>query len=159
MKIVFESSNISYTELTEQLLADYLAMVNDMEHVGSLIGRTEPIPEEKELQWIRKKLEEKAPVFSMIEKKSGDFIGNIELMDICDAVGELGIAITARKQDMGFGKEAIPAIVEYGLDHLGLTRIFLKVYPNNARAIHVYEECGFREYDRDETDVFMEITR
>ena len=41
---------------------------------------------------------------------------------------------------------------------LGLARVFLKVFPFNARAIHVYEKCGFREYDRTEDDVFMEIT-
>ena len=27
------------------------------------------------------------------------------------------------------------------------------------RAIHIYEECGFKEYDRNNVDVFMEITK
>ncbi len=158
MKTIFESENIRYVEVTELLLPDYLAMVNDLEHVGRLIGRrTEPIPEEKEIQWVREKLADKAVIFSMIEKKSGEFIGNIELMDVTDSEAELGIAITYAKQEQGFGREAIRAVADYGMERLGLRRIFLKVYPDNARAIHVYETCGFREYGRTGDDVFMEL--
>ncbi len=157
MKRVFESEHIRFVEVTERLIGDYLAMVNDMENVARLIGRTEPVSEERELEWVREKLADHAPVFSMIEKESGAFIGNIELMDLRDSAAELGIAITAAKQNQGFGKEAIPAIVGFGGKRLGLKRIFLKVYPHNARAIHVYQACGFREYARAADDVFMEI--
>jgi len=105
---------------------------------------------------VQTNLREKNPVFSMIEKKSGEFIGNIELMNVKDAVGELGIAITAGKQNLGFGTEAITALKIYAVNRMGLNRIFLRVFPDNARAIRVYEKCGFSEYDRTESDVFME---
>ncbi len=157
MKTIFESESIRYVEVTDQLIEEYLSMVNDIEHVGSMIGRTDCISEEKERSWIDEKLKENAPVFSMIEKAAGDFIGNVELMDVQNSSGELGIAIKADKQNQGFGKEAIRAIVEYGTKHLGLRRVFLKVYPHNQRAIHVYQKCGFREYDRTENDIFMEL--
>ena len=62
-------------------------------------------------------------------------------------------------QEKGYGTEAIPAMVRYCMETLGLRRIFLKVYPDNVRAIHVYEKCGFREYDRTEETVFMELRR
>ena len=78
---------------------------------------------------------------------------------MANGAGELGIAITAAMQDKGYGTEAIPAMVRYGMDTLGLRRIFLKVYPDNARAIRVYEKCGFREYDQTADDVFMEIVK
>ena len=157
---VFESEHILFVRPTERLVPDYLVMVNDWEHVGRLIGpRRDPIPEEKERRWVQKKLAENAPLFSMLEKDTGAFIGNIELMDVANGAGELGIAITAAMQDKGYGTEAIPAMVRYGMETLGLCRIFLKVYPDNARAIHVYEKCGFREYDRTADDVFMEIVK
>ena len=159
MKTIFETERIWFVEVSESLVNDYVNLVNDIEHVGRLIGRTKTVTEEKEREWVREKLEEKAVLFSMIEKESGAFIGNIELMDVHDAVGELGIAITAEKQDLGYGTEAIPAVLDYGFARCGLERIFLKVYPHNLRAIRVYEKCGFREYDRTEEDVFMEITR
>ena len=160
MQTVFTSENIRFVRPTEELVPDYLVMVNDWERVGRLIGsRRDPIPEEKERRWVQKKLVEGAPVFSMLDKESGAFIGNIELMDIADGAGELGIAITAAMQDKGYGTEAVSAVVRYGMDQLGLRRIFLKVFPDNARAIRVYEKCGFREYDRTEDDVFMEVMK
>ena len=160
MKRVFSSEHIDFVEVSEQLIGDYLAMVNDYENVQRFIGdRTEPYTEEQEVRWVSGKLEEKAPVFSMLERESGAFIGNIELMDVKDGVGELGIAVTAAMQDRGFGTEAVRAITEYGLERLGLHRVFLRTSPENARAIHVYTKCGFRTYDRTEKHVCMEVIR
>ena len=160
MESIFASQNISFVRISEDLVPEYLAMVNDYDRVGRLIGRgRDPISEEQDRRWVQKKLTEGAPVFSMLEKTTGAFIGNIELMDVADGAGELGIAVTAQMQDRGFGTEAIPAMVRYGMEILGLHRIVLKVFPDNARAIHVYEKCGFRAYDRTEQDVFMEITQ
>ena len=160
MEPIFASEHISFVRVSESLVPEYLAMVNDYDRVGRLIGRgRDPISEEQDRRWVQKKLTEGAPVFSMLEKTTGAFIGNIELMDVADGAGELGIAVTAQMQDRGFGTEAIPAMVRYGMEILGLHRIFLKVFPDNARAIHVYEKCGFRAYDRTEQDVFMEITQ
>lgn len=160
MQPILESENISFVRVSEELVPDYLAMVNDYDRVGRLLGRgRDPISEEQDRWWVQKKLAEGAPVFSMLEKATGAFIGNIEFMDVADGAGELGIAITAGMQDRGYGTEAIPAMVRYGMDALGLRRVFLKVFPYNARAIRVYEKCGFREYDRTADDVFMEITK
>lgn len=160
MKQIFESENISFVRVSEKLVPDYLAMVNDYDRVGRLLGRgRDPISEEQDRRWVQKKLAEGAPVFSMLEKTTGAFIGNIEFMDIADGVGELGIAITASMQEKGYGTEAIPAMVRYGMDELGLSRVYLKAFSFNVRAIHVYEKCGFREYDRTADDVFMEITQ
>ena len=160
MKQIFESEQISFVEVSEQLVGDYLVMVNDYEHVNRFIGgKHKTYTEEQEIEWVERKLEEKACVFSMIEKKSGAFIGNIELMDVSGPSAELGIAITAQKQDLGFGTEAVLELVNYGRETLGLERIFLRTNPDNARAIHVYEKCGFREYDRTEEDIYMEYSR
>ena len=157
MKQIFTSENIRFVEVSERLVQDYLIMVNDIEHVEKFIGGWhEPFTEEQEIRWVQKKLAEKVPVFSMLEKKSGRFIGNVELMDVADGTGELGIAITAEMQDRGYGTEAVRAVTEYGMKQLNLRRIFLRTNPNNSRAIHVYEKCSFREYDRTEEHVFME---
>lgn len=159
MKQIFESERISFVEVSENLIGDYLIMVNDVENVRRFIGgKQEPYTAEQEISWVRGKLENKEPVFSMIEKESGDFIGNIELMDVTGPEGELGIAITAKKQNKGFGTEAILALISYGMVQLGLQRITLRTRFFNSRAIHVYEKCGFREYGRTEDHLCMEIT-
>lgn len=155
MKELLASSRISYVGVSEELLDDYLAMVNDPE-VGSLIGIEGPVGEAWERNWVKGKVEEKAPLFSMIEKETGTFIGNIELMDPTADCAELGISIVREKQNKGYGKEAIRTILDYA-KRRGMTRVFLKVYPQNARAIRVYSECGFKEYDRTEKQIFMEI--
>ena len=63
MKQVFESEHISFVEVSEQLSEDYLTMVNDYENVNRFIGgKHEAYSLEQEIQWVRGKLEEKAPV-------------------------------------------------------------------------------------------------
>ena len=160
LNILFSSENLDFAQVSVELLQDYLVLVNDFEGVGRFIGRGDKLTSpEKELQWIREKQEEKAALYSLMERKSGDFIGNIELMDLTDTEAELGIAITAAKQEMGYGTEAVRRILDYGFRELGLKRIFLKTDPGNTRAIHVYEKCGFRAYNRSEAHVYMELDR
>lgn len=160
MKQVFESDHISFVEVSEQLVNDYLTMVNDYENVNRFIGgKHKSYTAEQERKWVQEKLEEKAFVFSMLEKKSGEFIGNIELMDPTDSEGELGIAITAKMQNVGFGTEAVIALTEYAIHQLGLKRVFLRTNPQNSRAIHVYQKCGFKEYDLTDEHIYMEFNR
>ena len=95
----------------------------------------------------------------MIERESGRYIGNIELMDVKDGQAELGIALTYAMQDKGFGTEAVTALTEYGLGELGLERIYLRTSPTNHRAIHVYLKCGYREVRRTADHVYMEMRK
>lgn len=80
-------------------------------------------------------------------------------MDVNHDVGELGIAITAAKQNAGYGTEAVSALAEFAGRQLGLKRIVLRTNPQNSRAIHVYQKCGFIEYDRTDEHVYMELRR
>ena len=160
MESVFESERIRFVKVSLELVPDYLAMVNDIDNVARFISdRLEPYSEEEEISYIREKIDSGATMFSMLEKSTEKFIGNVEFFNIKDKEAEWGIAITGPMQDKGYGTEAIRTMVRYGMEILGLHRIFLKVYPHNARAIHVYKKCGFREYDRNDEDVFMEIVK
>lgn len=160
MDKVFESENIIYVRPSFDLVPDYLEMVNDIENVAKFIGdRREPLTEQQEMDYIKDKIDNNAVMFSMMEKGTDRFIGNIEFFNRVFEEAEWGIAITASMQNKGYGKEALKRSVEYGFNELGLTRIYLGVYADNPRAIHVYECCGFKEYDRNEVDVFMEINK
>ena len=160
LKQIFESEKISFVEVSEDLVNDYLIMVNDYENVNRFLGRSNQVyTKQDEIDWVNKKLRDHKIVYSMIEKESGEFIGNIEFMDVDDRTKELGIAITAKMQDRGFGTEAINRMIDHGFDVLGLKKIVLKANPDNDRALHVYRKCGFIEYDRNDDDVFMEICR
>lgn len=159
MEKVFESERIIFIKPEMDLIPDYLKMVNDIENVAKYISdRREPYTEQEEYDYMKDKLDNNAMMFSMIEKESGKFIGNTEFFNIKGDEAELGIAITGGMQNKGYGREAINRMVQYGFCEGGFRRIVLEVYAANPRAIHVYEECGFTVYDRNDKDVFMEMT-
>lgn len=160
MKKIFESENIVYVRPSFDLVPQYLEMVNDIENVARFIGeRREPYSEQDEIDYIKDKMDNNATMFSMLEKGTNEFIGNIEFFNRDNGSAEWGIVITASMQNKGYGKEALRRSVEYGFNDLGLIRICLIVFAENSRAIHVYEQCGFKEYDRNGVDVFMEILK
>ena len=160
METVFESERILYIKPTLDLVPDYLMMVNDIENVARFISdRREPYTEKEEREYMIDKIDNGATMFSMLEKDSKRFIGNLEFFDRKDDDAEWGIVITRSMQDKGYGTEALRRSIEYGFNDLGLKRIRLGVYADNPRAIHVYEECGFKEYDRNDVDIYMDIKR
>ena len=160
MNVIFESENIVYVRPSFDLEPDYLEMVNDIDNVARFIGeRSEPLTEQQEIDYIKDKMDNNATMFSMLEKGTNKFIGNIEFFNRVFEEAEWGIVIKTSMQNKGYGTEALKRSVEYGFNELGLNRIYLGVYVNNPRAIHVYENCGFKEYGRDDVDVFMEITK
>ena len=158
METVFESENIRFVKFTEELVDDYLAMVNDIEHVARYIGeRRTPYTKEEELEFIRNQKLMQPFTYSMMEKSTGEFIGNTGFMNVKDGEAELGIVITYAKQNAGYGAEAIGSLLIYGWNNLPINRVYLEVYIDNARAIHLYEKCGFKEFKRTDKDIFMEI--
>jgi len=160
MNVIFESENIIYVRPSFDLVPQYLEMVNDIENVAKFIGeRRTLLTEQDEIDYIKDKMDKDATMFSMLKKDTREFIGNIEFFNRVDDEAEWGIAITSKMQNKGYGKEALRRSVEYGFNELDLKRICLEVYANNPRAIHIYGECGFREYDRTDVDVFMEILK
>ena len=158
METVFESENIRFVKFTEELVDDYLAMVNDIEHVARFIGeRLTPLSMEEELEFIKNQKLMQPYTLSMLEKKTGEFIGNGGFMNVKDGEAEFGIVLTYAKQNDGYGAEAIRSLLDYGWNSIPLKRVYLEVYIDNARAIHLYEKCGFTEFKRTEKDIFMEI--
>ncbi len=141
--LIFESNNIYFVKLNEELIDEYLKMVNDPE-VQKYIShnRKKYVPEE-EINWVKSKILDDSIIFSMIEKKTNEFIGNIEIMNIENNIGELGIAITPEKQDKHYGQEAIKTLIDYAINILKLDGLELNVFNFNPRGIHCYEKVGF----------------
>lgn len=158
LETLFESERILFVKPTLDLVPDYLEMINDIEGVARFIAdRREPYTVEEETSYMKEKIESGTTMYSMIEKATGKFIGNTEFFNRVYKEAEWGIVMTRSMQDKGFGTEALRRMIDYGFDDLDLERIYLAVYTDNPRAAHVYEKCGFKEYDRTEKDVFMEI--
>lgn len=158
-QIIFESENILFVKLNEKLINDYLVMVNDSEVASKISHKVHTYTYEEELDWLNLKLQENALCYSMIEKQTGDFVGNIEIMKIDNNIGELGITITSKKQNMHYGTESIKALLKYAFDKLKLDGMVLNVFRTNLRAIHCYEKVGFIVNDKVKTneDIHMVI--
>jgi len=142
-EIIFESERIIFTRLYKELANEYLEMVNDIEVQKYISHNRDKFTLEKEIEWINSKLEAKANVFTMIEKATNDFIGTIEIMNINNNIGEMGIAITRNKQNNHFGQEAIKRLIKYAFNDLNLDALELNVYIFNPRGIACYKKCGF----------------
>lgn len=77
---VLSSDNIVYVKLTESLVNEYLELVNDPEIQELVSTKKKTILLSDELKWIKSKLENNDYVFTMIEKNTNEFIGNVELI-------------------------------------------------------------------------------
>lgn len=143
-EIIITSENIDYIKVDESLVDEYLKMVNDYENVGKYIShKIKQYTREQELEWIHQNLAEDAIILSMIERSTGEFIGNVEIMKIIDGIGEIGISITPSKQNRHYGREAIETIIEYGFNNYDIKGYDLNVYATNERGIKCYESVGF----------------
>lgn len=143
---VLESERIYYVKVSDELIDDYLIMINDPDVSKFIQKNPRVFSYEEEQKWVMEQLEKENIIFSMIEKQTGEFIGNIEITDIKNNIGELGISITSKKQNKHYGTEAMKTIIEYGFNSLKLDGFILNVYSNNPRAIHCYKNLGFMEY-------------
>ena len=147
MNVVFKSDNLDFVNVSIDLIDDYLVMINDPMIQECISTKKGIYTYENEVNWVNKKLEEDALVFSIIERVSGKFVGNIELMRVHDGCTEMGICLTPKFINKGYGTEAINRILEYAFNDLNLNTMELIVFSNNLRAIHCYKKIGFGEYD------------
>lgn len=144
--VQLQSENIDYIKLSVDLIDDYLVMVND-EDIQKQISKNKRVyTYDDELAWVKEKIEKQDIIFSMLERSTGNFIGNVEFMKVNNGSAEFGICITPTYQNNHYGTEAIKAMIDYGFNKLNLNEIYLIVFSNNKRAIHCYKKLGFVEY-------------
>lgn len=155
-EIIFESENIIFIKPNKYLIEEYLKMVNepDVSKYISLKERT--FTYEDELLWLEKKEKNKSIIFSMLEKETNEFIGNVEVFDITNNVAEIAICITLEKQGKHYGEEALKRFMKYCLETRKLDNVELSVYSHNHKAINLYKKLGLVEYDRKENVGFYE---
>ena len=145
-EIIFETDRIYFIKLNEGLIDDYMAMINDLEVQKYITHKVREYTLEEELKWLKDNLEKNNMIFSMIEKDTNEYIGNIEISKTTDDnIVELGICINRNKQDKHYGQEAIKKIIDYAFNELNVEEIELNVFDFNPRAIACYKKVGFIE--------------
>lgn len=167
--LCFQSDNIDYIKVSKLLIPDYLEMINNKNISKLLSPKMKICTYDDELNWVEKKLKNKSLIFSMIERQTQKFIGNIELMDVNEKSAEIGIVITENFQGKHYGTEALKKIIDYGFNVLNLSELNLVVFSHNTRAIHCYKKLGFKEYkvvnnvavidDQSVNDIYMKLKK
>jgi RimJ/RimL family protein N-acetyltransferase len=83
---------------------------------------------------------------TLVAEADGEVVGNLLVsMDrnvVSEHIGTLSICVAADWRDVGIGSAMVEASVEWARDR-GLAKVALGVFPDNERAIAVYERAGF----------------
>lgn len=84
--------------------------------------------------------------FSVFEKETGDFVGQAGLFHFCFNVqqSEIELAYRLHKKywGRGYATELGKALIEYGFNHVSLSKIIAVVHPENERSRRVLEKVG-----------------
>lgn len=101
--------------------------------------------------------------FTIREKKTDDIAGYL----ICDYNRHSEWLELRRmafcKRNMGYGRETLTEILRYGFEELGVNKVWLEAYPDNAPGTHLYDSMGFhrdglrRQHSKEERGFLDEI--
>lgn len=86
--------------------------------------------------------------WAIIRLSDGAYVGEVVLNDLDPHNESMGFRIAlsgSGEFGKGYGSEATRAVVEYGIEVVGLHRISLEVVDFNTRAQRAYEKAGFRQ--------------
>lgn len=83
---------------------------------------------------------------ALVAEASGEVVGNVlvsrERSSISEHIGTLSICVAHEWRDVGTGTALMRAALDWARDE-GLAKVALGVFPDNERAIAVYEHVGF----------------
>jgi len=125
-------------------LPNYVRWFADPE-VLAYFGPYRPMNAAQEKDWYEQQNRDRSMVNFAIEY-DGRHIGGCGFgrLDHANQNAEVGLVIGEKSLwNQGLGKEVLATIVAYGFDYLNLHRIYLRVFAQNQRAIHAYEQVGF----------------
>jgi RimJ/RimL family protein N-acetyltransferase len=133
------------------------------DHIRRWFFHSDIIQPEQHRAWFDKyRAKDDDFVFIIVVKETDTPIGQVALyrIDRVQQEAEFGRIMIgeASASGKGYAREATQLIVQrFGFEQLGLRRIYLEVFADNAPAIAVYEKCGFRQVGEHDGQVVMEI--
>jgi len=82
----------------------------------------------------------------LVAEADGEVVGNVlvslDRSVASDHIGTLSICVAAEWRDVGIGSTLVKAALDWARQR-GLAKVALGVFPDNERAIAVYERAGF----------------
>jgi len=125
--------------------ADVEAMLDVYESVaaeGRWIGGEIPIDRARRRE-VRLALLKGGECLSLVAEARGRIVGEL-IVEVVHGRGDLGMDILDGFRGQGIGSALLARAIEWARTK-GLAKLFLEVWPDNARAIALYEKFGFRQ--------------
>lgn len=97
-------------------------------------------------RWVLARVTNVGRMYFAIEDENGELIGEMSLreMDMEAKRSRLGIHFASNKVGLGYGGEAISALLDYYFNRMGFAVMYLDVAAHNTRAIRLYERMQFQ---------------
>jgi RimJ/RimL family protein N-acetyltransferase len=126
-------------------LANYVLWLNDPA-VLTYFGNLVPLSLAQEEQWYENMLQDSSQrVFSIeLEERhiGGAGFGSI---DGRNRSAEVGLFVGIPELwDQGLGRDVLETLLRFGFEQMNLQRIYLRVFADHKRAVHLYETVGFQ---------------
>jgi ribosomal-protein-alanine N-acetyltransferase len=83
-------------------------------------------------------------VFGIWHRETQAYLGDICLMPQRGEQAEIGYYLATEAEGHGYAREALGAIVQFGFDQVGATRLLIRCFADNERAQQVAQAHGFR---------------
>ena len=111
--------------------------------VGSFYGPTI----EESIRWIKKYCDDKQTFRGIVSDRDGNDIGIVYLINgSSNNEAELGIFVADKNnRNLGYGKEMLCWVINFGFNVLKLDNIFLYVLESNVAAVSLYTKFNFLE--------------
>jgi RimJ/RimL family protein N-acetyltransferase len=126
---------------------------NDIELQHQLMVDATPQSEEQTRDWIARRSTSATTFFRVLADDDNDqCVGFVQLIDIANNSGRLGIGIHRSFQGKGYGRSGLISFIDE-CRRSGIDRIELVVLAANTTARNLYQSIGFVEIPDDSTDV------
>jgi len=117
---------------------------NDPAMSAQLFSPSIPISSCEQELWYERQLADRSTLVLIANVSEGPVgYGQIKHIDYANRSVELGFHIAPEHQGKGRGTALVKKLVEFASTTLNMHRLYLQVFASNAKAIHVYEKCGF----------------
>jgi ribosomal-protein-alanine N-acetyltransferase len=85
-------------------------------------------------------------VFGIWHQQTQAYLGDICLMPQRGGQAEIGYYLASEAEGHGYAREALGAIVRFGFEQVGVTRLLIRCFVDNERAQQVAQTHGFQLY-------------
>lgn len=144
--MVFVGDGVRLRPMRKADLPALVAWTNDAE-VDRYMDGGFPKTLEAAEAWLLQTSKDRQVRRYSIETLAGVLIGDLSLGQIAWRSGDAELTVRIGERDYwgrGLGTDAVSTLLDLAFGHLGLRRVYLRVYRFNARAVRTYEKCGFR---------------